>query len=119
MSDTRTNAGVDNVSVFKKMASWENPGERMITLLTAGNLATTQSVLSLLEERTKAPADRSPSILEAPTMFQVARLVGEKESWIVPSAKLSWSASKSPATPRFVVMNVRATFLRMRRFINR
>ncbi|MEJ2176523.1 MAG: proteasome-type protease [Gammaproteobacteria bacterium] len=77
MSDTRTNAGVDNVSVFRKMASWENPGERMITLLTAGNLATTQSVLSLLDERTKAPAERSPSILEVPTMFQAARLVGE------------------------------------------
>lgn len=77
MSDTRTNAGVDNVSVFRKMASWEKPGERMITLLTAGNLATTQSVLSLLDERTKAPAERSPSILEVPTMFQVARLVGD------------------------------------------
>ncbi|MGI9317026.1 MAG: peptidase [bacterium] len=77
MSDTRTNAGVDNVSVFRKMASWETPGERMITLLTAGNLATTQSVISLLDERTKAPAERSPSILEVPTMFQVARLVGD------------------------------------------
>ncbi len=77
MSDTRTNAGVDNVSVFRKMASWENPGERVVTLLTAGNLATTQSVISLLDERTKAPAERSPSILEVPTMFQVARLVGD------------------------------------------
>ena len=77
MSDTRTNAGVDNVSVFRKMASWENPGERVITLLTAGNLATTQAVISLLDERTKAPAERAPSILEVPTMFQVARLVGD------------------------------------------
>ena len=77
MSDTRTNAGVDNVSVFRKMASWENPGERVVTLLTAGNLATTQAVISLLDERTKAPAERAPSILEVPTMFQVARLVGD------------------------------------------
>lgn len=77
MSDTRTNAGVDNVSVFRKMFIWSVPGERVITLLTAGNLATTQAVVSLLDERTKAPADRSPSILEAPSMFQVARLVGE------------------------------------------
>ena len=51
MSDTRTNAGVDNISVFRKMVSWEVPGERVITLLTAGNLATTQSVISQLEER--------------------------------------------------------------------
>ncbi|OBY25586.1 proteasome-type protease [Leisingera sp. JC1] len=75
MSDTRTNAGVDNISKFGKMFSWNVPGDRTITLLTAGNLATTQAVVSLLEERTKAHADRAPSILEAPTMFQAARIV--------------------------------------------
>ncbi|MCV2887380.1 proteasome-type protease [Ruegeria aquimaris] len=77
MSDTRTNAGVDNISTFRKMFRFEEPGERFITILTAGNLATTQAVISILEERTKAPADRSPSIMEAPSMFQVARLVGQ------------------------------------------
>ena len=77
MSDTRTNAGVDNISVFRKLASWETPGERVITMMTAGNLATTQAVISLLEERTKAPSERTPSLLEAPSMFQVARLVSE------------------------------------------
>lgn len=77
MSDTRTNAGVDNISVFEKMFSWHVEGERTLTLMTAGNLATTQSTVSMLEERTKAPAERSPSILEAPTMFQIARLVAE------------------------------------------
>ncbi len=76
MSDTRTNAGVDNVSVFRKMNIWEKPGSRIITVLCAGNLATTQSVISLLNERTKTPEERMPSILEAPTMFQVAKLVG-------------------------------------------
>lgn len=76
MSDTRTNAGIDNISTFRKMFSWSRPGERQITLMTSGNLATTQSVVSLLDERTKAPEDRSPSILEVPTMFQAARLVG-------------------------------------------
>ena len=77
MSDTRTNAGVDNVSRFKKMFTWANEGERVITLMTAGNLATTQAVASILDERTKAPEDRKPSILEVPSMFQVAQLVGE------------------------------------------
>ena len=76
MSDTRTNAGVDNFSVTKKMFTWEVPGERVITLMTAGNLATTQSLISLLDERSKAVADRNPTILEQPTMFQVARVVG-------------------------------------------
>lgn len=77
MSDTRTNAGVDNISVFKKSFTWEVPGERVITVLTAGNLATTQALVSMLDEHTKAVADRNPSILEAPSMFQVASLIGE------------------------------------------
>ena len=77
MSDTRTNSGIDNISVFRKMFTWHVPGERLITILTAGNLATTQSVVSLLEERSKVPAERKPSLLEAPTMFQAARLIGE------------------------------------------
>jgi putative proteasome-type protease len=76
MSDTRTNAGVDNFSKTPKMFNWSIPGERSITLMTAGNLATTQSLVSLLEERSKAVEDRSPTILEEPSMFQVARLVG-------------------------------------------
>ena len=77
MSDTRTNSGVDNISTFRKMYHWEVPGERMIALMCSGNLATTQSVVSQLEERGKAPAERHNSLLEAPTMFQVATLVGK------------------------------------------
>ncbi len=76
MSDTRTNAGVDNISKYRKMFTWNVPGERTFVLMTAGNLATTQTLVSLLEERTKAPEDRNPSILEVPSMFEAARLVG-------------------------------------------
>lgn len=77
MSDTRTNSGVDNISVFRKMFYWSVPGERIISVMTAGNLATTQAVISQLEERTKAPEDRHNSLLEAPTMFQVATAIGK------------------------------------------
>lgn len=77
MSDTRTNAGLDNISTYKKMFTFEAPGDRVLTLLTAGNLATTQSVISILEERMKAPGDRAPSVLDAPSMFQIARIVGQ------------------------------------------
>lgn len=77
MSDTRTNSGVDNISTFRKMHTWEVPGERAITILSAGNLATTQAVVSLLDERSKAHAERRPDILNAPTMFQIATLVGQ------------------------------------------
>jgi putative proteasome-type protease len=76
MSDTRTNAGVDSISTFRKMHVWEEPGERVIVLLTAGNLATTQAVVSLLDERSKAVAERSPTLLGTPSMYQTARLVG-------------------------------------------
>ena len=77
MSDTRTNSGVDNISVFRKMYYVTVPGERIIALMTAGNLATTQSVISQLEERNKAPAERHNSLLEAPTMYQIASTVGK------------------------------------------
>ena len=76
MSDTRTNSGVDNISTFRKMYSWCEPGERIIAIMAAGNLATTQSVISQLEERTKTPSERHNSLMEAPTMFQVATIVG-------------------------------------------
>lgn len=77
MSDTRTNAGVDNISVVSKMKTWSVPGERFLCMLSAGNLATTQSAISLLEERYAAPGDRNPAILNQPSMFQTAKLVGE------------------------------------------
>ena len=77
LSDTRTNAGVDNISTYRKMHTWEVPGERAMILMTAGNLATTQAVVSLLDERNLAPSERDPSLLSAPSMFQAARLIGQ------------------------------------------
>jgi putative proteasome-type protease len=77
MSDTRTNSGVDNISTFRKMYQWNAPGDRIVALMTSGNLATTQSVISQLEERSKAPEDRHNALMEAPTMYQAATLVGK------------------------------------------
>lgn len=48
-SDSRTNAGPDQVNVYSKMRNWGTPGQRQIVLLSAGNLATTQSVVSQLQ----------------------------------------------------------------------
>ncbi len=76
MSDTRTNSGVDNISVFRKMFSWQVPGERMIAVMTAGNLATTQAVISKLEERTKEPDERDNTLIKGKTMFTVATEIG-------------------------------------------
>src|SRR5690606_25706526 len=86
MSDTRTNAGIDSISTFRKMYTWEKPGERIIVMLTAGNLATTQAVVSLLDERSKAPAERVQTILETPSMYQTARLVGSTVKEVIKDA---------------------------------
>ena len=76
MSDTRTNSGVDNISKFRKMFSWSVPGERALVLMTAGNLATTQAVVSLIDERIRARSASRPSVFELPTLFQIAREIG-------------------------------------------
>ena len=100
LSDTRTNAGVDNISRFRKQFTWSVPGERALVLMTAGNLATTQAVVSLLEERTKAPSERRPSILELPTMFQIARHVGETLKDVIQSNAMTgqWADSAFNST---------------------
>lgn len=103
MSDTRTNAGLDDISIFKKMHSWIVPGERVITLLSAGNLATTQTVVSLLKERTKAPKDRQPTILEVPSMFEVARLVGSVIKEEIQSTAISGQKADSTFNATFIV----------------
>ncbi len=103
VSDTRTNSGVDNVSKYRKLSTWSKPGERAIVLLSAGNLATTQAVVSLLDERSKAPADRSPSILEAPTMFQVATLVGKTLSEVIASHAQTGATADSTFNGTFIV----------------
>ncbi|MCX7317623.1 MAG: peptidase, partial [Hyphomicrobiales bacterium] len=75
-SDTRTNAGFDNIAIFRKMHVWERSGDRVLVLLSAGNLAVTQSVISLLNEQIDAERDDGgPSLLNVETMYQAARVV--------------------------------------------
>jgi hypothetical protein len=59
-ADTRTNAGIDNVSQFRKLHFWRRTGDRVLVLLTAGNLAVSQSVISIINEQLspEAPTDR-------------------------------------------------------------
>lgn len=74
LSDTRTNAGVDQINTFRKMSVFEQPGERVMVLLSAGNLAITQAVVSLLFER---QGKEGESLLTAPNLFEAARHVGD------------------------------------------
>ena len=101
MADTRTNSGVDNISVFRKMFHWSKPGERLIAIMTAGNLATTQAVISRLEERTKAPGDRHNSLLELPTMFQVATIAGNLLRDVIAGRQADNTAGLPAGGPRF------------------
>jgi putative proteasome-type protease len=74
-SDSRTNAGVDQVSVFKKMRVFAHDNDRVITILGSGNLSITQSTVNLLEHDTRS-ADANKTIANASSMFEVADLVG-------------------------------------------
>ncbi|MEO1043529.1 MAG: peptidase [Pseudomonadota bacterium] len=80
LSDTRTNAGVDDVSRYRKMFTWEVPGERAVVMMTAGNLSITQGVMTRLtvavaeEGAIDAPAE---NILTVPDLFRLAQVTGD------------------------------------------
>ena len=73
-ADTLTNAGVDHLSTFRKMTVFERPGDRILVLLAAGNLATTQAVVSLVSERLGTRKGQD-SLFKTTTMFNAARIV--------------------------------------------
>ena len=75
ISDTRTNAGVDHISIFRKMHVFGKENERFITLQTSGNLATSQAVLGHL--RNEITLNKEPNVMTIPTLFEVAEHVGK------------------------------------------
>jgi putative proteasome-type protease len=74
LSDSRTSAGVDQISTFRKTAVFQKPGERVLVLQSAGNLAITQAVTSMLQEQVETAADAN--LLTCPNLFEAARTVG-------------------------------------------
>ncbi|MDQ8032809.1 peptidase [Bordetella genomosp. 1] len=74
LSDSRTNAGVDQISIFRKLSVFELPGERVMVLMTSGNLALSQAVVNTLAQEN---ANRPDSIWRVPNMFEAARRVGD------------------------------------------
>ena len=76
LSDSRTNAGVDQINTFRKMATFQQPNERVLVLLSAGNLAVTQAVVQLLNEPPEDP-EKPPRIMRVTNMFNAARVVGD------------------------------------------
>jgi len=74
-SDSRTNAGVDHVSSYRKMSLYSSEGERVIVILSSGNLSITQSTISLLDHHVRSP-DTPKTLMNVKSMFEVAELVG-------------------------------------------
>jgi len=97
-SDSRTNAGVDNIASFCKMTVFEKAGDRVIVLLSSGNLAGTQAVISILKQRNAKPG--SPNLWNAESMFDAALLVSDamrevdqRDSPHLAASKISFNAS--------------------------
>ncbi len=74
LSDSRTNAGVDQVGTFRKMSVFEVPGERMMVMMTSGNLSISQSIRQLLAELRD---EAGHTIWTAPSMYDAARILGD------------------------------------------
>ena len=78
IADTRTNAGLDNVSTFRKLHVYAEPGERIMALASSGNLSLSQTVRSMLTEGMENPeTGELETLMNAPTMFQAAQRIGK------------------------------------------
>lgn len=75
-SDSRTNAGVDDIATFRKMKVFERPEDRVVVILSSGNLSVTQSALTLFEKRSHA-GDGKPTLWSTESLFDTANLLGE------------------------------------------
>ena len=75
LSDSRTNAGVDQINTFRKTTVFERAGDRVIVLMSAGNLAISQGVLNLLAERIQSQHGET-NLLNCANLFEAARCVG-------------------------------------------
>ncbi|MBM3529865.1 MAG: peptidase [Alphaproteobacteria bacterium] len=78
IADTRTNAGLDNISTFRKLHVFREPGERVLMLASSGNLSVSQSVVSMLNEGMENPSTGElDTLMNAPTIFQAAQRIGQ------------------------------------------
>src|SRR6186713_3382150 len=102
-SDSRTHAGVDNFASFCKMSVFERPGDRVIVLLSSGNLAGTQAVITTLRQRGDAPDGKGTTIWNARTMFDVAGLVSQAVRDIERRDAPAMAGSAHPFNASFII----------------
>ena len=108
LSDTRTNAGLDNIAVYRKTFVFERPGERVITIMTAGSLSVTQTTIARLSEAIDHPEDsHHASIMQAATMLEVAEIVGNTLAAVRRDVEEKMAAMRQSATASMIVAGQR------------
>ena len=103
ISDTLTNAGIDNINTNKKMFNWHEKNEKCIVLLTSGNLATSQATINLINEGIQDFENNENNILKANSMFQVARIIGKILRNIASEYASDGQAGENPYSSTFIL----------------
>jgi len=105
IADTRTNAGVDNISSYRKLHIYKSAGERVLAVATAGNLSVTQTALAMAAAGVKLPDSVDPETLEtAPTLFRAAQILGHAMAMVR-------ATINTPCSPTADALNVNASML--------
>jgi putative proteasome-type protease len=109
LSDTRTNAGIDNIARFRKMFIYEEPGERVIALMAAGNLGITQGVVTRVEMAIKSGRidPEFESVLNCDTLYRAAQIVGEEMQEVQKRDRANIEAQGSAADATLIVAGQR------------
>jgi putative proteasome-type protease len=108
LSDTRTNAGLDNIATYRKMFVFEDPGERVVAIMTAGSLSVTQTAIARLREAVDDPdSDENSSIMRAHTMLKVAEIVGATLAAVRDDIEGKMNAAKVSVTASMIVAGQR------------
>ena len=108
LSDTRTNAGLDNIATYRKMYTFEDPGERVVVILAAGSLSVTQTTIAELKEAIETPESTpETSIMQAPTMLKVAAIIGDTLSKVRLSVDDKLAVMRQGASASLIVAGQR------------
>ena len=108
LSDTRTNAGLDNIATYRKMFTFEVPGERCFVIMTAGSLSVTQTTIARLHEAMDDEhATPETSVTLAPTMLKVAEMVGNTLAAVRGEIQEKLATQNQSATASMIVAGQR------------
>jgi putative proteasome-type protease len=108
LSDTRTNAGVDNISTYRKMYLFEEPGDRVVAIMAAGSLSTTQTAIARLRDAIDEPdPDPKQSIMHAETMLEIAEIVGRALSETADEISARMPQQGPPTSASFILAGQR------------